>query len=179
MKLNEEQYNDSITKLADEIIGDMLEEKQAGYEGGEEMMTEGAMIADNAIEEKMAGYMSDEMEVEAGEELTVEEMEIRAREVLDYGLRKMAASEEMFAEGEAQMQACIETLAENGLYDENGLNKEAAESSEEAIDFTNRIAEHYEDAMNKQASAEEVYAESEIEVQAAVEVLQELGYSFE
>ena len=158
MKLNREQYTELTEKLANELVENMY-------------TTEGASIADDVMQEKMAGYVEDDY--------TDEEREIMANEVYDRAVAKMAAAQSFYEDGVAQQQACIESLAEAGLYDEYGLNKEAAESSDEAIDLTNRVAEYYEDAQEKIASAEEVYAESVDELNASAQILSEFGYTFE
>ena len=126
MKLNREQYTELTEKLASELVENMY-------------TTEGASVADDMMQEKMAGYAYED-------DYTDEEIEVMANEVYDRALAKMAAAQSFYEDGAAQEQACIESLAEAGLYDEYGLDKEAAESSEEAIDFTNRVAEYYEDA---------------------------------
>lgn len=160
MKLNKEQYTELTEKLASELVENMY-------------TTEGAGIADELMQEKMAGY------VDAGEEYTDEELEVMANEVYDRALAKMAAAQSFYDDGAVQQQACIETLAEAGLYNEYGLDKEAAEQSDETIDFVNRVAEYYEDAQEKMASAEEVYAEASEELQASAQILNEFGYEFE
>ena len=159
MKLNREQYTELTEKLASELVENMY-------------TTEGASVADDMMQEKMAGYAYED-------DYTDEEIEVMANEVYDRALAKMAAAQSFYEDGAAQEQACIESLAEAGLYDEYGLDKEAAESSEEAIDFTNRVAEYYEDAQEKMASAEEVYAEASDELMASAQILSEFGYTFE
>ena len=82
----------------------------------------------------------------------------------------------MYTDGVAGQQACIEVLAEAGMFDENGFNKEAAEESEETINFANKVAESYDDSISKVAAAEECYAEAVNEANAALEVLAACGY---
>ena len=152
MQLTTEQYNELKESLANEALENM--EKEAA-EMNEETMTD----------EKIAEIIEARKEMvkeaaTAEEELNDEEMVKRAYEVYQYALRKIAASEEMYADGAAGQQACIEILAEAGMYDENGFNKEAAEESEETANFANKIAESYDDSMAKVAAAEESYAEA-------------------
>lgn len=100
--------------------------------------------------------------------------------VADYAINKMAASEEFYADGQADMQASLEVLAEYGFLDENGgLDKQAAEESYETIDFVNNALDTYNDGAEKMAAAEHCYNEGEIELTAAVQVLEDLGYSLD
>lgn len=171
MKLNKEQYNEMVEKLASEIVEGLDNEVEAGEQ--EPQMTEEQIAA--IIEAKKAAIAK--AQAEQGEK--VEEgasEEEKAAAVYEYAMNKIAACQDMYSEGMLEQQACIETLAEAGIYDENGFNKEAAESSDEHIFFTNKIAEHHESAMNKIAAAEECYAEAQIEANAAMEVLAGLGY---
>lgn len=100
--------------------------------------------------------------------------------VANYAINKMAASEEFYADGQADMQASLEVLAEYGFLDENGgLDKQAAEESYETIDFVNNALDTYNDGAEKMAAAEHCYNEGEIELTAAVQVLEDLGYSLD
>ena len=99
--------------------------------------------------------------------------------VADYAINKMAAAEEFYADGQADMEASLEVLAEYGFLDEYGLNKEAAEESYETIDFVNDAIDVYNDGAEKMAAAEHCYDEGEIELTAAVQVLDDLGYSLD
>ena len=108
-----------------------------------------------------------------------ENLEKEATELYEYAMRKIAACEAMYYDGMSDQGACIEVLAEAGLYDEDGFNKEAAESSEEAIEFSNEISGVYDESLNKIAAAEECYQEAVSDLGQAVEVLEAFGYEFE
>lgn len=175
MKLDNNQYNELKEKLAEQIVASLGAEKLAEEEQPE--LSEEEVKA--LLEAKKQEIANRENGEEATEDEAVEELEQKAAMVYEYALNKIAACEDMYADGVMTQQACIETLAEVGLYDENGLNKEAAESSEETIFFTNKVAEEYDDACEKIAAAEEKYAEGIEELRSAMEVLAELGYEFE
>jgi len=171
MQLTTEQYNELKESLANEALENM--EKEAA-EANNDMLTD----------EKIAEIIEARKEIikeaaTAEETVTDEDMVKRAYEVYQYALRKIAASEEMYADGVAGQQACIEVLAEVGMYDENGFNKEAAEESEETVSFANKVAESYDDSMAKIAAAEECYSEAVEEANAALEVLASYGYEIE
>lgn len=171
MKLNAQQYNELKEKLASEIV-----EKIAGQEEEQQQLTEEQVAA--ILEAKKRQLAEQEAEAEEEDEVEDEEQEQaeKAASVYQYALNKIAACEQLYADGLLSQQACIETLAEAGLYDEDGLNKEAAESSEEAMFFVEKVAEEYDDALNKVAAAEECYTEAINEANAAIEVLASLGY---
>lgn len=172
MKLTTEQYNELKEKLAGEAIENM--EKEAA---SNEILTD-EKIAE-IIEAKKA-MVKEASEKEASEvEVNDEEMVKKAMAVYEYAMNKIAASQEMYADGVAGQQACIEVLAEAGMFDENGFNKEAAEESEETINFANKVAESYDDSAMKIAAAEECYAEAVKECNAALEVLAGYGYEVE
>ena len=168
MKLTNNQYSEMVEKLANEIVEDFGVEKTAG-EGQKLTPEQNKKI----IEAKKAQAKA---QAQGGSKASEEE---KAAAVYENAMNKIALCQEMYEDGTIQKQACIETLAEAGLYDENGLDKEAAESSEEAIQFTNQIAGIYDDGSEKIAAAEECYADACIEVNAAMEVLASYGYEFE
>lgn len=170
-------------------VADALTEEQieAIIAAKQREIMERQMMEEQMMQEQMMAEQAPVEEVPAeGEELTDEELaqlaelEQKAAATYEYALRKIAASEEMFIAGELQKQACIELLAENGLLTEEGaLCKEAAEQSEEHIAFTNKVADSFNDALEKMAGAEDCYGESVIELKAAMEILTDLGYTFE
>ena len=166
MNLTTEQYDELKDKLASEAIETMTKE------ASEEVLT------DEKIAEILEAKKAMVKEASA-QEAEAEEMVNRAMSVYEYAMRKIAACEEMYADGVAGQQACIEVLAEVGMYDENGFNKEAAEESEETVNFANKVAESYEDSAMKVAAAEECYAEAINEANAALEVLAAYGYEVE
>lgn len=146
----------------------------------------GGVTGVNTVRKKEASDADDEQVkaiIEAKKEELAnndnKEVEEKAAAVYEYALRKIAACEEFYNDGVLGQQACIEVLAEAGLMDENGLNKEAAEQDEETAYVVNKIAEEYDEYMNKVAAAEECYEEAVGELKAAMEVLAELGYEFE
>lgn len=173
MKLTRSQSAELVDKLADEIVAN-IEKTAAEAEGGEQL-TDEQIAAIVAAKKKQLAEQAEKEESQPEDN----NQEEKAAAVYYNALSKMAASEEMFNDGVIQQQACIETLAEAGLYDENGLNKQAAESSQEAIDFTNRVAEIYDDGEQKIAAAQECYAEAEVALGAAMEVLAGYGYTFD
>lgn len=172
MNLNDEQYNELKEKLAQEIIDSI--DKTAGEEESPQLTEEqikailAAKKAEIAKREGAAAENSD----------NGEEIESKAMAVYEYALNKIAACEEMYQEATLDKQACIESLVQAGLVDENGLNKQAAEENEETALFTNTVAEVYDDAINKIAASEECYAEAIDELNAATEVLADCGYEF-
>lgn len=118
-------------------------------------------------------------EADAGQAAAAE-MEEKAAAVYEYALNKIAACQEMYADGVYGANACMEVLAEAGLlYEDGSLCKEAAEADEDSIIFTNKVADEYDDSLNKVAAAEECYAEACEELGAAMEVLAGFGYDFE
>lgn len=175
MKLSSEQYNELKEKLAEEAIENMVKEASENENEDNTMEVLSSERIDQIIEERK------EMIKQAGENNHSEDEELikRAMAVYEYSLNKIAACEEMYQDGATGQQACIEVLAEVGMYDENGFNKEAAEESEETIYFANKIAESYDDSINKIAAAEECYAEAINEANAALEVLAAYGYEIE
>lgn len=174
MKLTPEQYNELKESLASEAIENM-EKEAAEANGVEEMLTDEKIAKIIEAKKEMVKEASEQEAIQA----EGEEMVKRAYEVYEYALRKMAASEEMYADGVYGQQACIEVLAEAGMYDENGFNKEAAEENEETVNFANRVAESYDDSTAKIAAAEECYAEAIEEANSALEVLAAYGYKVE
>lgn len=174
MKLHDEQYNELVEKLASEVV-----DKIAGEEAGEQLSEEQVQAILAEKKKQLAEEAQTEGKDVVDEEAEAEELAQKAASVYEYAMRKIAACEEMYADGSLEQRACIETLAEVGLYDENGLNKEAAEQSEDAMFFVEKVAEAYDDALAKTAAAEECYAEAVEEANAAIEVLASLGYEFE
>lgn len=173
MKLTSEQYNELKEKLAEEAIENMVKEASETNETME-------ILSDEKIAEIIEAKKSMIKEASENEDSKDdEEMIKRAMAVYEYALNKIAASQEMYEDGVVGQQACIEVLAEAGMYDENGFNKEAAEESEETINFANKIAESYDDSINKIAAAEECYAEAVNEANAALEILAAYGYEIE
>lgn len=179
LKLTQSQSRELVEKLATEIV-DGIEEKNAGE--GEQQMTEEQIKALIAAKKQEVAEREAEGETD-GAPATQKEapvtQEEKAAAVYYNALSKIAACEDMYYDGAIQQQACIETLAEAGLYDEHGLNKEAAEASEETVYFTNKVADLYQDGEEKIAAAQECYAEAHQELSAAMEVLAEYGYTFE
>lgn len=170
MQLTTDQYNELKESLAQEAIENMEKEASEAHEDNN-------MLTDEKIAEIIEARKEMVKEAATQEDVvTDEDMVKRAYEVYQYALRKIAASEEMYQDGAAGQQACIEVLAEVGMYDENGFNKEAAEENEETINFANKVAESYDDSMAKIAAAEECYTEAIEEANAALEVLAEYGY---
>lgn len=180
MKLTTEQYNELKESLASEAIHNMEKEASEKANENNEILTD-EKIAE-IIEAKKAlikeASEQEAQEKEASED-DAEEMAKKAFEVYQYALNKIAACQEMYNDGIAGQEACIQILAEAGMYDENGFNKEAAEESEETINFANKVAESYDDSMNKIAAAEECYAEAIEEANAALEVIAACGYEVE
>lgn len=170
MKLTSEQYNELKESLASEAIESMV--KEANEQENESILSN-EKIAE-IIEFKKA-MVKEASEQEAQEE-QIEEMAKRAYTVYEYAMRKIAHSQEMYDDGVVGQHACIEVLAEVGMFDENGFNKEAAEENEETINFANKVAESYDDSMSKIAAAEECYAEAIEEANAALEVIAACGY---
>lgn len=220
MKLNNEQYNEFVEKLADEILEGQLE-KQAGLKFGKnnigkalkETVTGKGIrdaIKDRDIINKsgIGGFAAKNANKNLAKEIAKttgayagaagaaggagaaaikaikdkkedRQLEEKAAEVFEYALRKIAACEEMYADGVSDQEACIEVLAEAGLYDEHGFNKEAAEESEEAMEFATEVSNVYDEAMDKIAAAEECYEEAVSDLQDSMEVLKQFGYEFE
>lgn len=178
MKLTGAQYEELKEKLASEAIDGMMKEAAEGEGVANE---EKEQLTDEQIQAILAAK---KQEVAQGsrEEKEAEEADVmiqKAAAVYEYAMRKIAACEEMHADGVIGQQACIEVLAEVGMYDENGFNKEAAEESEETVNFANKIGESYDDSTSKVAAAEECYAEAVNEANAALEVLAGFGYEVE
>ena len=156
MKLTGEQYNELKESLAEEAIANMEKEASEREAQSNEILSD-EKIAE--IIEVRKAMVKEASEKEAAE-YENEEMAKKAYAVYEYAIKKMAACEEMYTDGVAGQQACIEVLAEVGMFDENGFNKEAAEESEETINFANKVAESYDDSASKVAAAEECYAEA-------------------
>lgn len=162
--MNNRQYEEIVDKVASNILVGM--EKRAAEQ--EEGLTDEQIQALIEAKKQEAAQNQEEADEE------------KAAEVYEYALRKIAACEEVYNDGIAQQQACIETLAEYGFMDENGyLNKEAAEESEETAYFVNKVAAYYDDGQDKIDAAEEKYAEAVEELSVAMEILAEYGYEFE
>lgn len=112
------------------------------------------------------------------EERVANELEVMAEKaaaVYEYALEKIAMAEEVYAEAQGCREECLEVLASAGILDEDGIDKEAAEQDEEVYEATYKLASMHDDALEKMAAAEEVYAEAMMEIQAAEEVFEELG----
>lgn len=174
-KLNDQQCKELTEKLAQEIVDNITEKTAASDEGQQEQLTEDQIKAIIASKKKEIAERQNEEGV--NEQPTSNTEPEKAAMVYQNALDKIAACEKMYIDGEIQKQACIEVLAEAGLYDENGLNKEAAEYSDETIYFTNKVAESYDDSEEKIAAAQECYDEAVEHLNAAKEVLAQYGYT--
>lgn len=225
MKLNQDQYNEMINKLADEITegfevtaganlkgmangikktfsGKNLKDAIANHKGAKffintpqaNLSATNREVASQALN-KAKGELYKRVGQTAGAYGAVgalgagagvaarkalgnkdQEMAEKAAAVYEYALNKIALCEELYQIGLGEQEGCLEILAENGLLDESGLNKEAAESSDEAYNLTEIVANEYNDACEKIAAAEECYASSMEELNGSLEVLAELGY---
>lgn len=171
MKLNNEQYSELVDKLASEIAEELEVMAAEEEEDNQEGLTDEQIK--RIIEAKKQEIAENEQAPQDEDE--AEEIAQKSAAVYEYAMRKIAACEDFYNDGIASKQACIEVLAEAGLMDEYGLNKEAAESTKEAMEFTNKIAEIYDDADQKIMAAQEKYAEACEEANAALEVLASLG----
>lgn len=124
--------------------------------------------------EKLAGEAIDNHE-ERVAEAQAEEMIKKAAAVYDYAVEKMASAEEEYKEASEYAENCLEVLANAGLLEEDGINKEAAEEDEEVFEATMKLASAHDQAIEKMAELEEFYQEAEMERQAAEEVLNYFG----
>lgn len=106
------------------------------------------------------------------------DIEEKAAEAYEYSIRKIAACEEMYADAMLDQEVCIEVLAEVGLYDKNGINKEAAEESAEAAEFFGAVSMAYDESLLKIAAAEDCYAEAVETLNEATDILADFGYEF-
>lgn len=236
MKLNNEQYNELVEKLADEIIEDHIEkEAKLNFKSGGAKKTfnnvkntfsgrnvkeavkdynafsEAAKAPKNKITQETldglkkdigkakvqrgaaiggaatagvgatgaAGYGVKKVLDKKNSKKESEQIEQQACELYEYALRKVAACEEMYNDAIEDQESCIEVLAEVGLYDEYGFNKEASESNEEIYEFTEGVSSVYDESLQKIAAAEECYEEAIEDLGTAIEVLAHFGYEFE
>lgn len=156
------QYQEMVDKVANNILAGIEKRAEAEDSG----------LSDEQIQAIIEAKKQQAAQDEAEEE--------KAAEVYEYAMRKIAACQEVYNEGVLQQQACIETLAEAGfMYEDGTLNKEAAEESEETVDFVNKVAAYYDDGQDMIEAAEEKYAEALDELSVAMEVLAAYGYEFE
>lgn len=124
--------------------------------------------------EKLAGEAIYDHEERVAEAQT-EEMIKKAAIVHDYAVEKMAAVEEAYSEASEYAGECLEVLANAGLLEEDGINKEAAEEDEEVYEATVRLASAHDEAIEKMAELEEIYEEAAMEREAAEQVLGYFG----
>lgn len=133
----------------------------------------------NDLTEKLAEEANDILEAREVEASEVEEMAEKAAAVYQVAMAKIAAAQEAYVEAECDQEDCLEVLAEYGIVDEYGFNKEAAESDDELYSLAEEGIDFYNDALEKQAAASEVYADNLENASAAIEVLAALGYDVE
>lgn len=185
MKLNQEQYREMVEKLADEIVAETLEKTASGLVAAAPTGLN-AIKSKKGLNKKLLGAAGVAGAVAAGagalgakavaDKKKEKEVEKEACEAYEYALRKIATAEAWYNDAVLEQEACIETLAEAGMYDENGFNKEAAEESQETVDFANEVSNIYNEATEKIAAAQEVYSESIKEAEKLAYYLTELGY---
>lgn len=176
MKLNKSQYTELVEKFAGEV--DTMLSKQAEAETeGEGKLTEDQV---KAILEAKKQEIAEKKEAEDKEkcEDSEDEMEAKAAAVYEYAMNKIATCQAFYSDGVLGQQSCLEVLAQAGILGVDGIDKEAAESSDDAVTLMETVAGVYDDCQEKIAAAEECYAEAVQEAGAAMEVLAAFGYEF-
>lgn len=124
--------------------------------------------------EKLAGEAIENHEERVAEAQAVEMIE-KAAAVYDYATNKMELAEDAYREASEHVNECLEVLANAGLLEEDGINKEAAEEDEDVYEATVKIAEAHDESLQKMAELEEFYQELEMERTAAEQVLNYFG----